>query len=229
MYCRRTARRPTRPPSSRRCHRRVRAVHAAVVGFGLGFFVALQLGPMSLFLIRSTLRGGWKVGLAIGAGIALVDAVYASLGALGVAPLVLSGPVKVTLGMVGAAVLVALGVRTLWTAFRIRSGSEGASEVADPRSAFRLSLAGTASNPLTIASWAAVFAAASTAGAAGSPVLLVAGVGLGSLTWGSLLASGTAGARRAIGMRAMRAADAIAGIALIGFGGALAWRASHDS
>jgi putative LysE/RhtB family amino acid efflux pump len=144
------------------------------------------------------------------------------------APLLLIGPVKLTLGMVGAGVLVALGVRTLWTAFRIRSGSEGESEVADPRSAFRLSLAGTASNPLTIASWAAVFAAASTAGAAGSPVLLVAGVGLGSLTWGSLLASGTAGARRAIGVRAMRAADAIAGVALIGFGGALAWRATHD-
>ena len=34
---------------------------------------------MSLFLIRSTLRGGWKVGLAIGAGIAVVDAVYAAL------------------------------------------------------------------------------------------------------------------------------------------------------
>jgi len=31
-------------------------VHALLVGFGLGFLVALQLGPMSLFLIRSTLR-----------------------------------------------------------------------------------------------------------------------------------------------------------------------------
>src|SRR4051794_37163358 len=204
-------------------------MHSFVVGFGLGFFVALQLGPMSLFLIRSTLRGGWKVGLAIGSGIALVDAVYASLGALGVAPLLLIGPVKVTLGMVGAAVLVALGVRTLWTAFRIRSGSEGASEVADPRSAFRLSLAGTASNPLTIASWAAVFAAASTAGAAGSPALLVLGVGIGSLTWGTFLASGTAAARKAIGRRALQVSDAIAGVALIGFGSLLAWRVTHDS
>ena len=50
-------------------------MHSLLVGFGLGFFVALQLGPMSLFLIRSPLRGGWKVGLAIGAGIALIDAV----------------------------------------------------------------------------------------------------------------------------------------------------------
>ena len=207
-------------------------MHSLLVGFGLGFFVALQLGPMSLFLIRSTLRGGWQVGLAIGAGIALIDATYAALGAAGVAPLLLIGPVKVTLGMVGAAVLIVLGVRTLWTAFRIRSGSEGASEVADPRTAFKLSLAGTASNPLTIASWAAVFAAASTAGAAGSTrdaALLIAGVGLGSLTWGSLLASGTAGARRAIGERAMRMADAIAGVALVGFGAALALRSMRET
>ena len=42
-------------------------------GFGLGFFVALQLGPLSLYLIRSTLRNGWKVGLAIAAGIAVID------------------------------------------------------------------------------------------------------------------------------------------------------------
>lgn len=202
-----------------------------VVGFGLGFVVALQLGPMSLFLIRSTLRGGWKVGLAVGAGIAIVDALYAAAGAAGVAPLLLIGPVKVTLGMLGAAVLVALGVRTLWLAFRVRHGGEVPAEVATPRSALKLSLAGTASNPLTIASWAAVFAAATTAGAAGSPgdaALLVTGVGIGSLTWGAALASGTAVARRAIGQRAMRAADTVAGLALIGFGGALAWSATKD-
>ena len=55
-------------------------MHALTIGFGLGFLVAMQLGPMSLFLIRSTLRGGWAVGLSIGAGIALVDALYAAAG-----------------------------------------------------------------------------------------------------------------------------------------------------
>ena len=54
-----------------------------VIGFGLGFLVALQLGPISLLLIRSTLRSGATVGLAIGAGVAIIDALYASLGAAG--------------------------------------------------------------------------------------------------------------------------------------------------
>jgi putative LysE/RhtB family amino acid efflux pump len=206
-------------------------VHSLAVGFGLGFFVALQLGPMSLFLIRSTLRGGWRVGLAIGAGIAVIDALYAASGAAGAAPLLTIEPLRLALGLVGAAVLVVLGVRTLYSAFRVRHGGEVRAEVATPKRAFATSLAGTASNPLTIASWAAVFAAASAAGAAdtaGGAVLLVTGVGAGSLAWGSLLASGTAVARRAVGERALRIADAVAGIGLLGFGGALAYSATHD-
>ena len=199
-------------------------MHALAVGFGLGFFVALQLGPMSLFLVRSTLRGGWAVGLAIGAGIALVDALYAAAGAAGAAPLLAIDPVRLALGLAGAVVLVLLGARTLYSAFRVRHGGEVRAEVATPRRAFLTALAGTASNPATIVSWAMIFAAASAAGAADSPagaVLLVAGVGAGSLTWVSALAGGTAVARRAVGRRAMRAADAIAGLGLAAFGGVL--------
>jgi putative LysE/RhtB family amino acid efflux pump len=203
-------------------------VHAFAAGFGLGFFVALQLGPMSLFLMRTTLRAGWLAGLAVGAGIAVVDALYAACGAAGAAPFLVFEPVRLALGLVGAGVLIALGARTLYSAFRVRLGGELDAEVATPRRAFLTSLAGTASNPLTIASWAAIFAAASAAGAAHTPggaALLVAGVGLGSLAWVSALASGTALARRAIGRRAVRVADTIAGLGLVGFGGALAYNA----
>jgi putative LysE/RhtB family amino acid efflux pump len=206
-------------------------MHAALFGFGLGFLVALQLGPMSLFLIRSTLRGGWRVGLAIGAGIAVVDGAYAACGAAGVAPLLLVAPVRLGLGLLGGGVLVVLGLRTLRSAMRVRLGCEVHEEVATPTRAFVTSLAGTASNPLTIASWAAVFAAADTAGAVTSgsaAALLVTGVAAGSLTWGSLLATGVSAARRALGARAMRLADLVSGLGLIGFGGTLAFTAAHD-
>ncbi len=49
------------------------------------------------------------------------------------------------------------------------------------------------------------------------------GVALGSLAWVTLLATVVAIARRAAGERAMRTADVIAGVGLIGFGGALAY------
>jgi putative LysE/RhtB family amino acid efflux pump len=202
-------------------------MHVLTIGFGLGFLVALQLGPMSLFLIRSTLRSGLAVGLAIGAGIALVDAVYAALGAVGAASLLAIDALRTSFALLGAAVLLVLGARTLWDAFRVRAGGETREEVASPRRAFATALAATASNPATIASWAAIFAAASGVGADDSPALLVAGVGAGSLTWVVLLAAITATVRRSAGPRAMRVADVVAGVGLVGFGCVLAAGAAN--
>jgi len=200
-----------------------------VVGFGLGFVVAAQLGPISLLAIRSTLRNGVAVGLAMGAAVAVIDTLYAAAGAAGAAGLLAFEPVRLAFGLLGAAVLAVLGARTLWSAFRVRLGGEARDEVATPRAAFLTALAATASNPLTIASWAAVFAAASTAGAAGAGVApLLAGVGLGSLTWMTLLAAGISVARRWVGPRLLRTVDGVAGAGLLGFGGLLAYRTLRD-
>lgn len=199
---------------------------AAIIGFGLGFFVALQLGPMSLFLIRSTLRSGWRVGAAIGAGIATVDGLYAAAGDGGAAPLLTIHPPRLALGLAGAIVLIWLGARTLYSAFRVRVGGETASEIAGPRRAFLTALGGTASNPSTIVSWAAIFAAASTAGlvhTTASAIILVVGVAIGSLTWVTLLATGVAVAGRSMSPRSIRVTEGAAGAGLIGFGGVLAY------
>ncbi len=199
-----------------------------VAGLGLGFFVAAQLGPLSLFLIRSTLHGRLATGLAIGSGIAVIDGAYAALGAAGAAPLLTVDGLRTVLGLLGAVVLVYLGTRTVMSAFRVRAGLEAADEVASPRKAFLTALGATASNPLTIASWAAVFAAASTAQVAEHSVLLVLGVGLGSLAWCSLLAGVCALARNRIGPRLLQAIDVGAGGAILGFGGLLAFRTLND-
>jgi putative LysE/RhtB family amino acid efflux pump len=203
-----------------------------IFGFGLGFFVAAQLGPLSLFLIRSTLRGRLAVGLAIGAGIAIVDLLYAAAGAAGAAGILTIDALRTTLGLLGAVVLVYLGVKTLWSALRVRSGLEVAEETASPRKAFLTSLGATASNPLTIASWGAIFAAASTASVAdsgGGTVLLVLGVGIGSVTWTTLLACGVAATRRWVGPRLLQTIDIGAGTAIAGFGGVLAYRTIRDA
>jgi putative LysE/RhtB family amino acid efflux pump len=206
-------------------------MHPLLIGIALGAGVGGQIGPMSLFLIRSTLRNGWSVGLAIAAGIASVDALYAAAGAAGIAPLLTVGALRLILGGVGAVVLVWLGVRTLWSAWRIRAGGETQAEAATARRAFLTALGGTASNPLTIASWAAVFAAASTAGAARTTpeaILLICGVTTGSFAAVTAIATIAAVSRRALGRRAMRLADVVAGVALVGFGGALGIATTHD-
>jgi putative LysE/RhtB family amino acid efflux pump len=205
-------------------------VSALIVGFGLGFFVAAQLGPLSLFAIRSTLRSGAAIGLSIGAGVAVIDTLYAAAGAAGAAGLLELQPLRVGLGLAGAGVLLYLGVRTLVSAFRVRLGGEVADEVSSPRRAFATALGATASNPLTIASGAATSTAAGAAGAAsgGGVVVLLAGVGLGSMTWMAMLATGVSVARRWVGDRTLRAVDGLAGAGLIAFGGLLAYRTMRD-
>jgi len=205
-------------------------IAALLIGFGLGASVAAQLGPMSLLTIRSTLRSGVWVGLAIGAGIAVIDTLYAAAGAAGAGVVLSFEPIRVAAGITGAVVLVYLGAKTLWSAFRIRLGGETGDELATPKRAFVVALGATASNPLTIASWAAVFAAASTAGAAeGTAVLtLLAGVGLGSMAWMAVLTGGVSLLRRRVGDRMLRTVDGLAGIGLLGFGGLLAYRTFRD-
>jgi putative LysE/RhtB family amino acid efflux pump len=201
-----------------------------LIGYGLGFAVALQVGPLSLFAIRSTLRAGIAVGLAIGAAVAIVDTLYAAAGAAGAAGLLEIDPLRVAFGIVGAVVLAVIGVRTLWSAFRVRTGGESDEEVAGPRRAFATAFAACASNPLTIASWAGVFAAASTAGAIadGGAAALLVGVGLGSLSWMCVLTGIVAFARRSIGRRTLRAVDVLAGTGLLAFAAALGWHTARD-
>jgi putative LysE/RhtB family amino acid efflux pump len=205
---------------------------ALVTGLGFGLLVAAQIGPISLLLIRSVVRGGRaSVGIAIGAGAAVVDTGYAALGVAGAGPVLAHSGLRPVLGVIGAGVIAVLGMRTLWSAFRVRAGGEMDAEVRSPRRAFLTSLAATASNPTTIGSWAAIFAAASAAGVArsvGEAAAMLAGVGIGSLAWFVVLLCGVALARRHVGPRLVRAADAVAGAGLVGFAGVLAYRAGTD-
>src|SRR5215813_2220677 len=97
---------------------------AFFAGYGLGFVVAAQVGPIWVFCARSVLRGTAAVGIAIGAGAAVIDATYAGLGIAGASALLEIDPVRIGFGLAGAAFLAFLGLRTLWSAFRIRLGGE---------------------------------------------------------------------------------------------------------
>jgi putative LysE/RhtB family amino acid efflux pump len=205
---------------------------ALVLGLGLGALVAAQVGPVTLLLVRSVLRGAVITGLAMAAAVGLVDMLYATAGVAGAAPLLQIGPLELILGLVGASVLIVLGLRTLHAAFRVRLGGESDEEVATPRRAFATAFAATASNPLTIASWAAVFAATTTAGATetgATTAALLVGVGLGSLGWYVLLSCTVALARARIGDRVVRVVDLVAGAGLVAFGGLLGARSIDDA
>lgn len=200
---------------------------AFVTGFGLGFLVAAQVGPISLLCMRSVLRRRLLTGLSIGAGAAVIDVTYAALGVVGATQLLRITQVRLALGLAGAAVLLVIGARTLWSAFRIRSGLETGEETISAAQALRTALIATATNPLTIVWWAGVFAAASTARivhTVPSAVALLTAVGCGSFTWFAVLSGAVAIVRHRVGPRGLRIADALSGVGIMGFGGLLGWR-----
>jgi putative LysE/RhtB family amino acid efflux pump len=201
-----------------------------LVGYGLGLFVAAQIGPVSLLIVRSVVRGNFRIGFAMATAVALVDLGYAALGLAGAARVLeQTEAVRLTFGFVGAAVLVSIGVRTMWIGFRARFGLETDEEVATPRRAFATAFAATALNPLTIALWTAAASAAVSGGSrstAGTVALLV-GVGLGTLTWYTAFAGAIALTRRRIGPRLLAAIDIGAGAGILGFGAYLGFRTAR--
>jgi threonine/homoserine/homoserine lactone efflux protein len=207
-------------------------IGAFAAGFGIGLLVALQVGPIFLLCARTSARFGFAPGAAIGGGAASVDAVYAVLGALGAAVLLQAAPLRIGLGLVGAGVLIWIGARTIHDAFRIRIGGESDLEVMSASAAYRTGLLATASNPLTILTWAAVFSGAAVSDLAGDPAKAAAFV-LGNAAGSLVLHLSLAGVMSALGTRldaaALRVIDLVSGVGLVAFGGLLGVRTITSS
>lgn len=201
-----------------------------IVGVGLGLFVAAQIGPVSLLIVRSVVRGDFRIGMAMSAAVALVDLGYAGLGLAGFGRVLEeTGSVRVVLGLLGAAILVAIGLRAIWIGFRARFGLETEEEVGTPRRAFLTALAATAFNPLTIALWTVAAPAAVSGGrSSADTVALLIGVGAGTLTWYTGFSGAIALARRRLGPNLLAAVDVVAGAGLVAFGSVMAIRAVRD-
>ena len=86
---------------------------ALFTGFGLGFLVAAQVGPIWLLAARSVILGRFATGIMIGLGAATIDMAYGALGLAGAASLLRITGLRLGLGLLGAAVLTILGARAL--------------------------------------------------------------------------------------------------------------------
>jgi putative LysE/RhtB family amino acid efflux pump len=203
-------------------------------GLVIGLLVAAQVGPVTLLIVRTVLRGGRAVavGLAMAAAVAIVDLLYAAVGLAGVGHALSNQPLRLAFGVVSGTILVAIGARTTSAGIRARIGLEAREEVVAPSRAFATAVAATALNPLTIALWTVSFPAAAPRSASASvanALVLLAGVGLGSLAWYSGFTTTVAMMRRRLGDRLLRAVDVVSGLGLAGFGGLVAYHALRES
>jgi threonine/homoserine/homoserine lactone efflux protein len=159
-------------------------------GVVLGLAIAAPVGPIGLLCIRRTLADGRRIGFVSGLGAATADGLYGAVAAFGLSAVTSALVAAQTpLRLVGGLFLVYLGVRT----FRSRPAERAADAPATGNlaGAYASTFLLTITNPMTILSFAAIFAGAGLGAATGgtSAALLVLGVFLGSALWWLLLSS----------------------------------------
>ena len=150
----------------------------------IGLSIAAPVGPIGLLCIERTMRRGAAIGLATGLGAAFADALYGAVGVLGMAMVTAAlVQARTWIGTVGAMFLLYLAWRT-W-ASPAPSAAAKAQAADSVWRAFATTFLLTLSNPMTILSFIAIFAALAPAQGAGAmqKILMVGGVLAGSAIW----------------------------------------------
>ena len=189
------------------------------IGFGLA--VAAPVGPMALLCMRRTLIQGWRYGLATGFGIASGDGIYALVAALGLSGIsAFMREHEQFLHLVAGLFLLYLGLKAFFARQPSENAEQASSMLRSWPSSYASSVLLTLTNPPTIIMFAAIFAALAPKSGF-SPevaVLTVAGVFTGSLLWWCGVTASVSAFRHAIGPKALRWIDRIAGVILAFFG-----------
>ncbi|MBM7841921.1 threonine/homoserine/homoserine lactone efflux protein [Herpetosiphon giganteus] len=160
-------------------------------GLILGFSIAAPVGPIGVLCIRRSLVHGRLAGFLSGLGAATADGLYGLLAAFGLAAALnnvnqASGWL-VGLRIVGGLFLGYLAIKTMLS----RPARAAATAQADNLWAMYAStLFLTLTNPMTILSFATVFAGLGITAYGWDSVWLVVGVTLGSALWWLLLSGG---------------------------------------
>lgn len=188
-------------------------------GLLIGFSIAAPVGPIGVLCIRRTLAAGRAVGLVSGLGAATADAIYGCIAGFGLTFIsnFLIGQ-QVWLRLLGGGFLCYLGLRTLLSKPAEQATSAPGKGLVD---AYASTFFLTVTNPMTILSFAAIFAGLGAGGASGnyvSAAVLVVGVFIGSALWWFLLSGGVSLFRKRLNSHALRWVNRISGLIIMGFG-----------
>lgn len=184
--------------------------------FIIGISIAAPVGPIGVLCIRRTLANGRLAGFITGLGAASADMVYGAIAAFGLTAVTdLLVDNAFWLRIVGGLFLLYLGVKTFLEkpADKPPNVSQGGL-LSMYTSTFFLTL----TNPMTILSFAAIFAGTMIGQKTGSPLIMVAGVFAGSAAWWLTLSLGIGAFRERLTPAHMAWINRISGIVITAFG-----------
>ncbi len=187
-------------------------------GIIIGFAIAAPVGPIGVLCVQRTINRGASFGFISGLGAATADACYGIVAAFSVAAVFnFLSDHKTWFSLAGGLYLGYLGIK----AFRLVPDNQV--ETSNPMGRLRAYLSIfflTLTNPMTILSFAAVFAGfgfGNTAGNYLNAVILVAGVFCGSAMWWLALSGTTGLIRHKFTAKHLRWINRISGIVILGF------------
>jgi threonine/homoserine/homoserine lactone efflux protein len=187
-------------------------------GMIVGFMIAAPVGPINVMCMRRTIMHGRLVGFVSGLGAAVADTVYGAIAAFGLVfiyTLLLTE--RMWLGLGGTAVLVVIGLRTLFAEPpRPKSEPDPTNLLGDFTSTFFL----TFTNPVTVLSFIAAFTAFGVEGddkVDFSDWLLLLGVFVGASAWWLLLTTSVGLFHGRFTESTLRWANRVAGVFILAF------------
>jgi threonine/homoserine/homoserine lactone efflux protein len=198
-----------------------------IKGLMIGLSIAAPLGPIGILCMNRTLAEGPRMGFICGLGAALADALYALAGTVAlsaIAQWIISD--RVELRIVGGVFLVYLGARTFMRPGAVLPATGKLPTLLPPgwHAAFMSTFLLTLANPMTMLSFAAVFAglgvtpAAVIKGTNSAAAALVVGVFLGSALWWLILSTFIGRVRHFIGANTLMLINRLSGTVLTAFG-----------
>ena len=188
-------------------------------GIVIGFSIAAPVGPIGILCIRRTLAEGRAAGFFSGLGAATADAIYGCIAGFG---LTFISQFLVDqqnwLRIIGGIFLLYLGNKIF-----LAKGSEETAQSTENGliNAYFSTFFLTLTNPMTIISFAAIFAGlgiVNTSGNYNAAIVLVLGVFIGSMAWWLLLSGGAGILQKKINANGLAWINRISGAIITGFG-----------
>jgi len=190
-------------------------------GIILGLSIAAPVGPIGVLCIRRTLANGMGIGFISGLGAATADAIYGFIAALGISVVaVFLLDHQIYLRLIGGIFLLYLG----YTTFRSIPAEISANAPISTGGligAYVSTVFLTLTNPMTILSFAAVFAGLGSGDKTGgymASFFLVIGVFLGSALWWFILSGMVSVLRNKFDKKRLHWVNRFSGITIAGFG-----------